>query len=53
MRALSLRSPRMIASYFAMLFVHLSDSNAKFRRVVYLYLAPDGDVMTAAALALA
>lgn len=34
-----------------MLFVHLSDSNEKFRSMVYLYLAPDGAVMTAAALA--
>jgi hypothetical protein len=32
-----------------MLLVHLSDSRAKLRRVVYLYLTPAGDVMIAAA----
>jgi hypothetical protein len=48
-RALSFRSPRMISSYSVMLFVHLSDSSAKLRCVSYLYLAPDGVVMTAAA----
>jgi hypothetical protein len=48
-RALSFRSPRMTSSYSTMLFVHLSDSNAKLRRVAYLYLTPEGDVMIAAA----
>jgi hypothetical protein len=44
-RARSLRSPRLTASYLAMLFVHLSDSSAKLRCEVYLYLTPVGDVM--------
>jgi hypothetical protein len=48
-RALSLRRPRMTASYSAMLFVHLSDSRAKLRRAAYLCLTPAGEVMTAAA----
>jgi hypothetical protein len=48
-RAHSLRSPRMTASYSAMLFVHLSDCSAKLRRVAYLYLTSAGDVMIAAA----
>jgi hypothetical protein len=39
----------MTASYSAMLFVHLSDSRAKLRRVAYLCLTPAGEVMTAAA----
>jgi hypothetical protein len=47
--ARSLRSPRMTASYSAILLVHLSDSKAKLRRVAYLYLTPVGDVMIAAA----
>jgi hypothetical protein len=47
--ALSLRRPRMTASYSAMLLVHLSDSRAKLRRVAYLCLTPVGEVMTAAA----
>jgi hypothetical protein len=46
-RALSLRRPRMTASYSAMLFVHLSDSRAKLRRAAYLCLTPVGEVMTA------
>jgi hypothetical protein len=48
-RAHSLRSPRMTASYSAMLFVHLSDSSAKLRHATYLYLTPAGDVMIVAA----
>jgi DNA-binding MarR family transcriptional regulator len=52
-RARSLQSPRMTASYSAMLFVHLSDSSAKPRRAVYLYLTPAGDEIIAAAPALA
>jgi hypothetical protein len=44
-RARSLRSPRMTASYSVMLLVHPSDSKAKLRRVVYLYLTPAGDVI--------
>jgi hypothetical protein len=48
-RALSLRRPRMTASYSAMLLVHLSDSKAKLRRAAYLCLTPIGEVMTAAA----
>jgi hypothetical protein len=32
-----------------MLLVHLSDSKAKLRHVVYLYLMPAGDVMIATA----
>jgi hypothetical protein len=48
-RARSLRSPRMTASYSAMLFVHLFDSIAKLRRATYMYLTPMGDVMIAAA----
>jgi hypothetical protein len=47
-RARSLQSPRMTASYSAMLFVHLSDSSAKLRCAAYLYLSPAGDVMIAA-----
>jgi hypothetical protein len=43
----------MIALYNAMLFVHLSDASAKLRRTTYLYLAPDGAVMTTAAPAFA
>jgi hypothetical protein len=41
----------MTASYSAMLLVHLSDSKAKLRCAVYLYLTPVGDVIIAAALA--
>jgi hypothetical protein len=48
-RALSLRRPRMTASYSAMLLVHLSDSKAKLRRAAYLCLTPVGEVMPAAA----
>jgi hypothetical protein len=33
--ARSLRSPRMTASYSAILLVHLSDSKAKLRRAAY------------------
>jgi hypothetical protein len=44
----NLRSPRMTASYSAILLVHLSDSKAKLRRAAYLYLMPVGDVMIAA-----
>jgi hypothetical protein len=47
--ALSLRRPRMIASYSATLLVHLSDSKAKLRRAAYLCLTLVGDVMTTAA----
>jgi hypothetical protein len=47
--ALSLRRPRMMASYSAMLFMHLSDSKAKLRRAAYLCLMPVGDVIIAAA----
>jgi hypothetical protein len=39
----------MTASYSAMLFVHLSDSRAKFKCAAYLCLTPAGEVMTAAA----
>jgi hypothetical protein len=46
---LSLRRPRMTASYSAMLLVHLSDSRAKLRRAAYLCLTPVGDVIIAAA----
>src|SRR5688572_32827761 len=48
-RALSLRMPRMTASYSAILLVHLSDSKAKLRRAAYLCLTPVGEVITAAA----
>jgi hypothetical protein len=48
-RARNLQSPRMTASYSAMLFVHLLDSSAKLRRATYLYLTPAGDVMIIAA----
>jgi hypothetical protein len=51
--ALSLRCPRMTASYSAMLLVHLSILRAKLNRVTYLYLPPDGAIITAAAPALA
>jgi hypothetical protein len=47
--ALSLRRPRMTASYSAMLLVHLPDSRAKLRRAAYLCLTPVGDVIIAAA----
>jgi hypothetical protein len=45
LRARSLRRPKIIASYSAMLFVHLSESSAKRRRATYLCLSPVGDVM--------
>jgi hypothetical protein len=48
-RARSLRSPKMTASYSAMLFVDLSYSSAKRRRTANLYLSPMGDVMIATA----
>jgi hypothetical protein len=51
--AFSLRRPRITASYSAMLFVHLSDSRAKLRRAAYLCLTLVGDVIIAAAPALA
>jgi hypothetical protein len=38
----------MTASYFAILFVHLSDSSAKLRRAMYLYLRHVGDVIIVA-----
>jgi hypothetical protein len=47
--ARNLRSPRMTASYSAMLLVHLSDSKAKLRCAAYLYLMPACNVMIAAA----
>jgi hypothetical protein len=47
--ALSLRRPRMTASYSAILLVHLSDSRAKLRRAAYLCLTHAGEVMTVAA----
>jgi hypothetical protein len=37
LRALSLWSPRMTASYSAILFVHLSNSSAKLRHAAYQY----------------
>lgn len=43
-RALSLRGPRTISSYFVMLFVHLSMSFVKLRRAAYLYFDPEGAV---------
>ena len=46
-RAHNLRSPRMTASYSAMLLVHLSDSKAKLRHAAYLCLTPTGDVIIA------
>jgi hypothetical protein len=48
-RAHNLRSPRMTASYSAMLLVHLSNSKAKLRRIAYLYLTLVSDVIIAAA----
>jgi hypothetical protein len=39
----------MTVSYSAMLFVHLSDSSAKWRLAAYLYLSPVSDVMIVAA----
>jgi hypothetical protein len=48
----NLRSPKMTASYSAMLLVHLTDSKAKLRRAAYLYLTPVGEVMIATAPAL-
>jgi hypothetical protein len=38
-----------MASYSAMLLVHLSDSKAKLRRAAYLCLTPMGDMIIAAA----
>jgi hypothetical protein len=38
----------MIASYSAILLVHLSDSKAKLRRAAYLCLTPVGDMIIAA-----
>jgi hypothetical protein len=49
LRARSLRSPKMTASYSAILFVHLSDSSVKRRRAMYLYLSHVGYVMIVAA----
>jgi hypothetical protein len=46
--ALSLRRPRMTASYSAILLVHLSDSKAKLGHAAYLCLTPVGEVMTVA-----
>jgi hypothetical protein len=43
----NLRRPRMMASYSAILLVHLSDSKAKLRCAVYLCLTPVGDVIIA------
>jgi hypothetical protein len=51
LRGLTACLPKMTASYLAMLFVHLSESSAKQRRVAYLYLSPVGDVMIVAASA--
>jgi hypothetical protein len=48
-RACNLWSPRMTASYSAILFMHLSDSSAKRRHAAYLYLRLVGDVIIAAA----
>jgi hypothetical protein len=39
----------MMASYSAILFMHLSESSVKQRRMTYLYLSPVGDVMIVAA----
>jgi hypothetical protein len=50
-RALSLRRPRTISSYFAMLFVHLPESFVKLSRAAYLYFDPEGAVNIAATLA--
>jgi hypothetical protein len=47
-RALSLRRPRTIVAYFAMLFVHLSESFVKLSRATYLYLDPEVAVNIAA-----
>jgi hypothetical protein len=47
--ALSLRRPRMMALYSAILLVHLSDSKAKLSHAACLCLTPMGEVMTAAA----
>jgi hypothetical protein len=47
--ALSLRRPRMMTSYSAMLLVHLSDSRAKLRRAAHLCLMHVGAVIIAAA----
>jgi hypothetical protein len=47
-RALSLRRPRITASYSNILFVHLSDSRAKLRRAAYLCLIPAREVTIAA-----
>jgi hypothetical protein len=49
--AWSLRSLRMTTSYSTILFVHLSDSSANWRRASYLYLRHVGDVIIATALA--
>jgi hypothetical protein len=47
--AFSLRRPRMMTLYSAMLLVHPSDSRAKLRRAAYLCLTPVGEVIIAAA----
>jgi hypothetical protein len=39
----------MMASYSAMLLVHLLDSKARLRHAAYLYLTPTVDVIIAAA----
>lgn len=49
LRALSLRKPRMTASYSAILLLHLSILRAKLRHSTYLYLALEGAVITAVA----
>lgn len=51
-RALSLRRPRTIVSYFAMLFVYLSESFVKLSQATYLYLDPEGAVNIVATPAL-
>jgi hypothetical protein len=45
----SLRSPNSIASYSAMLLVHLSVSLVNYNRLAYLNFMSEGDIRTAAA----
>jgi hypothetical protein len=49
--ARNLRSPNSIASYSAMLLLHLSASAVNCKRATYLNLMLEGDVRIAAALA--
>jgi hypothetical protein len=50
--ARNLRNPNNIASYSAMLLLHLSIYAVNYKHAVYLSLMPEGDIRIAAAPAL-